>query len=158
MDIDLLLCAWNITEQGREILEKISQIFFDKDIMTEIRDTAIHTIEKDVPCLIFDEKSKVSIFDRKYIFLTGPLYKLIQHDQATREATMQKIQEVAEILSKNKNSSSWVEKNHITVGTDTTSDITITEAEAQHLKNIKDILNGGTVFIKKGDIEIRIEE
>lgn len=156
--MDLILCAWNISTEGKTILGKIQDVFKSKDLEAEIRDTATHKIEHNIPIIVFDEQSRNVLPDSDLLFNAGPLFELIKGDSNFRITTWETIKTVIELINAKKNDTQYIEKQNAKVGPNKNADIILSEEETKALKRIKDFLGGGVIVIKKGDLEIRIEE
>jgi hypothetical protein len=83
-------------------------------------------------------------------------------DQKLRKEAMNILQSLANHIKQNEEDLQpkeeqeiYVEKNGIKFGE--LGQIQITEKEAEHLRNIKEILGGVKIVIKKGDITIEVE-
>jgi len=116
------------------------------------------------PCVVFGNECDT------YCKFTGKLWKLpslktMRLGKKTCKDNKQLVLEQLTNIAKNidkkitqKPTEKYIETNTgVKVGDSKICDIQITKQEATHLKNIKDILGGGTMIIKKGDIELEID-
>jgi len=115
------------------------------------------------PCVIFGVEAKnYCTFNGKTWVL--PSMKTMRLGAAACQQNKQKVFNTLISISKNIDKEVTVEpvelyvqtEEGVTMGSDNICDIQITEKEATHLKNIKNILNGGTMTITKGDITIKV--
>jgi len=166
---NIFMVVWNLERQDLQLAEGI-QSYLEGLFLKEKKDfkVVIHDIKtlgeqtyKD-PCIVFNsEANNYCEFNDKT--WTVPALKTMRINEPTREENKVTVFNVLNSIIKEVDTQKdeeptkiHVEKSKLKFGDNDLCDIKITEREADHLKKIRDILGGGTMIIKKGDIELKI--
>lgn len=168
----------DIDKEGKEIINKIIS-FIQKDESREYK-TSIVDVKSidperiDYPAIIFGQVAKrlIEIDESLPHWTLPPLESLLtnKENKESRERAFEELKEIKEFIKKysledhldaedqlaEEQDYSYVEKDSVKFGD--FGDINITEREAEHLKKIKDILGGGKIVIRKGDLVLEVGE
>ena len=164
---ELVFVVWGANKKETELIEGIKKytenLFGDQEVEITVDD--LKTLgEKtyETPCVIFGGVAR-SGANYQSGWLVPSLNMMLPEQDGYikyKKKTMDTLaQAVAYILTAKKPepTTTCVETPEgITVGPDGCQ-INITEAEAAHLKKIKEILGGGKMIITKGDVKIEVE-
>lgn len=164
MDVTISLCGWDIKQEESELLYKISskirELIDVNDL--DITDLKISEVaEKDI-YIAFGDVAYNSLSDKEDTWKAPTLSLMLGVGDKVnkyRQKTIDIIKEIADSIKREqelKDRELYVETQHKSIGLN--GDIKISMEEAKYLKTIKDILGGGTIVIRKGDSEIRIEK
>ena len=168
MNIDLEVYASKVNEEDKNIIKRMIS-FIEKDEKVKIKHKVIDPMVVEVESVaensfVFGETTKrlLPIEDIK-TFLFPDIKTLHTHHDSRVMANniLQIAKEEFEVIDipqieQEETKEVYVEKEGVKFGD--LQQITITEKEAEHLKKIKDILNGGKIIIRKGDIEIEVSD
>lgn len=157
--------SYKLTEDDRKIMQKMA-LFLEKTsgkaILMKPVDVLLYndSCRLDYDGVMFGEKVE-QFAECKCKWLLPPIVKLhADGDKDLRRKAMGILHSLAEEI-KNKvenpedKQESYVEEQGVKFGN--LQDIELTEKEAEHLKNIKKILGGGKIVIKKGSVTVEVE-
>ena len=164
---ELAFVVWDLSPNDAKLLSNIKKytegLFGDEEVNITIDDLkSLGETTYQVPCIIFGGMAD-NCAQYKEAWVVANLEMMQpEHDDyvAHKKRTMETLTEAVGRILRAKEPepiSTHVETPEgITVGPDGCQ-INITEAEADHLKKIKEILGGGKMVITKGDIRIEVE-
>jgi len=164
---ELAFVVWDAGEKERKLLDGIEvyvrKLFKDEKVKIQIDDLkAIGETSYDIPCIIFggvadtcaEYKERWLVSDLKMMLPDHEGF--MKHKKSTMDVLTEAVSHLLAAKEPEPISTHLETPEGITVGPDGCQ-INITEAEAIHLKNIKDILGGGKMVITKGDLKIEVE-
>lgn len=164
MTVKVALCGWELTDAQFSLLEKISKkLHAMSELVEEATCTDVKALkppEADI-FIAFGDIAYNSISSQNETW-RAPSVSLMQTSDARRYKI--RVNEIlVEIIESIKRGNNVAQtETHIETNQGTTvglnANIKITTEEAEYLKTIKEIVGGGTVVIKNGDTEIRIED
>jgi len=165
----VVFAVWHASGKDMKFLEKVEEYFISKlDVPVKVKVDDLKSIGSvvygdDIEGVVVFGKtaSNYCSFDSRIL---APGVKEMLPDHEGFMANKKILLDTLELLAKNLNGpeelvvQACVETpEKVSVGL-TGCDINITEAEAIHLKRIRDILGGGKMVITKGDLRIEVTE
>lgn len=164
MEAKIAFCGWELTDPQLALLGKIAtKLQKMSPLIEEVHCTDIKALEApeaDV-YVAFGDIAFNSISGMKEVW-RAPSVSLMETADARRYKLRvnEILTEIVESLKRGEDiaqTKAHVEtKDGVTVGLD--ANIKVTTEEAEYLRTIKELVGGGTIVIKKGDTEIRIED
>jgi len=160
----IAFCTWGASLTEQDLLKKIIEVF-----KSDIFKHEANIVTVDLKSMEYDERHDICVafgdnagrYIKAGCLVCPSLKQMIEgpNTKQNKTRTWHRLNEAANLLSKvevkTKNIHVKTPAN-ITVGPKFT-DIVLTPEEAQHLKNIKDLLGGGTMVITKGDMKIEVK-
>jgi hypothetical protein len=178
MNVKVMLIVSSASKEGIIVAKKVFEVIRGKiaketlkdlDLVVIVHDVMTHgDIETESPCIIFGTSAKNRVKTSASSWMLPPANSLVpgkpENDGPRRDglAAIEVISkelsdEISALRKKEEDPvEMYVEKEGVTVGK-TRSNIEITEQEAEYLKRIRDLLDGGKMVITKGDYKIEVE-
>jgi len=163
---ELAFVVWDVGEKEQKLLYSIEvyvrKLFNGQQVKIHIDDLkTLGEKNYDIPCVVFGSLAD-SCAEYKERWLVPDLKMMLPnhenfmtHKKTTMDTLLQAATAVLEAKEPEPVTTHVETPEGITVGADGCQ-INITEAEATHLKNIKNILGGGKMVITKGDLKIEV--
>lgn len=161
--------VWKASQEQLSLVERIVQVIQDKTNVTiefQIQDTySITPSTEDVPTITFGKMARTQVPNGTSLLYRLPDLRQLEplpDNKTTRLEVADKLSQIAQRLTQYAEQTE--EAVEITVETQGTSigvgagNIQLTQDEIDNLLKIKQLLNGGTVIIKKGDIRIEVPD
>lgn len=164
MDFRIALCGWEESANTRKLIEKIRDklVTMSEDILSiNIVDLKTEEAPEVDIYITFGDLAYTALADKEEVYKCPKTTLMFSNTaQSYKTEAFNILKEVVETISRAKKIQQrelYVETNNgTTVGLN--ANIKITTEEAEYLKTIKDIVGGGTIVIKYGNQEIRIED
>lgn len=156
--IKVVFCYWgSLVEEEMILLQKIMKEFrkiYDNEEMevSSLNIKAFELLRCDYS-LLFDSHSYIDQED--FDWRTFSLTELKNNNLAKKEL-LKLLKIISSFIKEKESKRIVVKKENTTLGIG--GDIKLTEEELKYLMDLKSLLNGGKIIIKKNDIEIKIED
>jgi hypothetical protein len=166
----IYLYCFGITEDQKKLVQNIKK-YLEKLLVKEIKDKqfelVIHDLkvfdcDKDTICLVFGNKVVPYVQDPKFIKQTLCVESIAENKNTVKDdlglfvTDLKNLYNSSKIIDKTH--SSYVEVNEKITASSEGAVFNFTLEEVEHLKKIKELLNGGKIIFTKGDTRLEIHD